>query len=210
MLLTCPACSTRYEVPASVLPAEGRLVRCSACRAEWLAKPSGVKARPAPAAADPAPAEVAVSPEPPAKAAPVSATPAPEPAAPFVQAAPVPAPPEPKAADTVSTGATPRPVPSATRETASGAPVAASRPPQGTARALASSIEDDEPARSGSGFLAGFASVSVIALLGVTVYLKHEALGQAVPALAEPLSAYVAAIDSGRGELARLLESLQR
>lgn len=48
MLLTCPACSARYEVPATVLPVAGRVVRCSACHAEWLARPETPAPRPVP------------------------------------------------------------------------------------------------------------------------------------------------------------------
>jgi len=35
VLLTCPACSAAYEVPARLLKA-GRIVRCARCGAEWV------------------------------------------------------------------------------------------------------------------------------------------------------------------------------
>jgi len=55
MIVTCPACATRYRVPQSAFAADrGRRVRCRACAFEWQAVPEG--AAPAPAPADPGPA----------------------------------------------------------------------------------------------------------------------------------------------------------
>jgi predicted Zn finger-like uncharacterized protein len=36
MRLICPNCSARYEVPADVIPAEGRDVQCSNCQETWF------------------------------------------------------------------------------------------------------------------------------------------------------------------------------
>lgn len=62
--ITCPACAATYEVPASSLGAQGRKVRCAACKTLWLAR-AAAEAEPAssPAeAAAPEPVETAVLP----------------------------------------------------------------------------------------------------------------------------------------------------
>ena len=60
MILTCPACQTRYVVPDSAIGGSGRQVRCASCKHSWHQEPAPA-ARPAPAA-----------PAPPAFAAPLS------------------------------------------------------------------------------------------------------------------------------------------
>lgn len=36
MIITCPACATRYDVPESAVSGEGRTVRCANCRHSWF------------------------------------------------------------------------------------------------------------------------------------------------------------------------------
>jgi predicted Zn finger-like uncharacterized protein len=64
MILTCPACGTRYQVDEANFPPAGRQVRCAKCGHGWY-QPGAVPATQAPEALEPAIEPAAESPLPP-------------------------------------------------------------------------------------------------------------------------------------------------
>lgn len=47
MILTCPACDTKYVVKDGAIPAQGRQVRCASCKHSWHQEPELTLAEPA-------------------------------------------------------------------------------------------------------------------------------------------------------------------
>jgi predicted Zn finger-like uncharacterized protein len=87
MILTCPACATRYEVDAAKFPPQGRQVRCAKCGHSWhqpgpgqdiAAAPEPVAPPPEPAAPEPEPIPVVRSESPARAPAPQAAPTAPK------------------------------------------------------------------------------------------------------------------------------------
>jgi len=78
MILTCPACSTKYVVKDGAIPPAGRQVRCASCKHSWHQDPEGVAEGVAPVApSNEQPAAVEQVAEPVAIADPVEAPPPP-------------------------------------------------------------------------------------------------------------------------------------
>lgn len=62
MIITCPACTTRYLVPDNAVGPAGRQVRCASCKHSWFVSAQGTDAAP------PVPTAPAPTPPPPAPA----------------------------------------------------------------------------------------------------------------------------------------------
>jgi predicted Zn finger-like uncharacterized protein len=95
MILTCPACATRYQADEAKFPPDGRQVRCAKCGNVWHQPGPTPEAAPLPAEPDPVIAAAAAS-EP--EAYPVRPDPASRARASMAAAASVPAPPRPRQA----------------------------------------------------------------------------------------------------------------
>jgi hypothetical protein len=79
--------------------------------------------------------------------------------------------------------------------------------PSETEADLDDGVDGPVAAHSGRGFRSGFLWVMTIAMIGAALYLVAPALSRAVPALADPLESYVAAINGLRLELDGLMRT---
>ncbi|MEI9982503.1 MAG: DUF3426 domain-containing protein [Aliidongia sp.] len=74
MIVTCPACATRFLVDPAALGPQGRMVRCARCAETWFQAPPPPDATPAPPRFDPLPPEPVVTPPPSADGSPAVPT----------------------------------------------------------------------------------------------------------------------------------------
>ncbi len=193
MRLTCPSCAAEYEIDAGAIGRAGRMVRCAACAAEWFQPPAAPGMEAAADALDEAARkarearETVLPPEP--RRAPVE-------------------PPrfEPDEDDAVYVDADPpraRPDPVVIEP-----PRARREAPDPAALAATLRAEPDGP-RAGGAFLAGFATVTFLALVLAAVYVKAPEIAEIAPAAKAPLTAYAAMVDEGRVAVAALAERLR-
>jgi hypothetical protein len=75
---------------------------------------------------------------------------------------------------------------------------------------MAASLDSPTPYEPGGrgGFMAGFTAVALLALGGLAIYVNHQAVMDAVPALAGTVESFVALVDDLRQRLAGLAGGL--
>ncbi|TRD20716.1 zinc-ribbon domain-containing protein [Palleronia caenipelagi] len=231
MRLICPNCAAQYEVDAALLPAEGRVVLCSACQNKWHFVPPLQEEAPEPAPVAPPPAADAVT----AESQPSHPHARPFPAETESESGPEPeAPVRPKLSDEARrifqeeaalaaaqrrAAQTPRPTPSDDDTAAPKAPriptIPSTNLPDGpaglvplgrvTSGAPGTPTTAPRPTARRSGFALGVKLVAIPGLLALIVYLTSADLSTAVPALAPYLEQFVDLTNALRDHAAELL-----
>lgn len=231
MRLTCPNCSAQYEVGDGVIPPGGRDVQCSACGTTWFQYPAEVALRmraadldddeedddDTPAAARPAEGGQRIDKT-------VLEVLRQEAARELEARRGAPAPgvetqpdlglvgrPRPRGDADGTRRPPPQPAPEARRsrlpdiETLSTTIETANATREADARAAEPESSPEPAASAGQGFRRGLAYVLLACGVLVALYFFAEALGRLIPALAGPLSGYVALVEALRLAVARML-----
>ena len=134
MIISCPACSTRYVVPDSAIGVEGRTVRCAKCRHAWFQDGPEL-------AVTAAPPELAPTPAAPPEPAPEPVAPPAAPEADLVEAAA----PEPVAEEPKPSWSPPEPEPEAAAAPEPSLPEPAAQEPEAEPEASVAEPEDPPP-----------------------------------------------------------------
>lgn len=196
MRLTCPSCAAEYEIDSGAIGESGRKVRCASCATEWFQAAPVASVAEAAAAVDAA-AKAAARERETRRETGRDAVLSPESERAF--AAPEPPAIEGDPAEEIHSGETP-----------------GARNPPGERRRLGmepdelvASLRADEDVdhgpRAGTAFLTGFATVAVLALILILIYVKRAEIADLVPETSAPLVAYADLVDQARAALARLV-----
>ncbi len=217
MRITCPHCAAHYEIDAALIPDEGRSVQCSACDHVWDQKPPDNADEEAGGAPPPERVQRPKLDDRTRQILEEEARHAAE-----TRTAPV-SPEATRTAPPVSPEAS-RTVPPAAPAVASPRPVrpklrndllpdleesSASLNPAPGARAVPDGADPD-PAPATGGFLSGFGVVLLAAIVLVALYLAAPRIAERVPALEEPLSGYVTAVNEIRRRVDGSIQTLAR
>lgn len=196
MRIECPKCDASYDVAPEAIGDAGRTVRCASCSTEWFQQGDR------PAAADPAPSPtggldeiIGVV----AAAAKRDETAA-KTAASTIEDS------DKRAQDSIMKAFEEFDAPTREAPPTEAIEEARVRVRNG-AKAEKPSFDDaDDLAmqpRSGGAFLAGFATVTLVALLMIAAYVKAPDIAAVLPAAEGPLDAYKGVVDQGRLALLR-------
>lgn len=194
MRLICPSCQSEYDVAATAIGANGRMVRCASCGGEWFQAPEA-------AAEAPLPLEDAqVAAEPPVAEEVPPAPSSPAPGYRIIEEAP---------RETVTYDQAPEIERSFPADDEDYVPNRHSEARDTSA--LTASLRDDEddirPASGGglASFVGGFATSAVLVGLLAAVYLAAPSIVDAVPALETAMNGYTGVVDKGRTVLGVLV-----